>query len=60
MAAQQSTGLAHTPALSLNGSDLHNKADRRNEDESITPIKRTTDSEIGLFYDSLLFQDTEI
>lgn len=60
MAAQRSTEPAHTPALSLDGSDLHNNADRRNEDEAITPISRITGSELGLIYNSLLFQDTEI
>jgi hypothetical protein len=56
MAAQP----AHTPARSPDGSDLHNNADGRNEDEAITPIPRITGSELGLIYDSLLFQDTEI
>ena len=60
MTAQLLTEPAHTPALSLDGSDIHNNADRRNEDEAITPISRITGSELGLIYDSLLFQDTEI
>lgn len=46
MAAQRSTEPAHTPALSLDGSDLHNNADGRNEDEAITPISRITGSEL--------------
>jgi len=60
MAAQLLPELTHTPALSPDGSDLRNNADGRNEDEAITPISRITGSELGLIYDSLLFQDTEI
>lgn len=60
MAAQLLTEPTHTPALSLDGSDLHNNADGRNEDEAITPVSRITGSELGLIYDSLLFQDTKI
>lgn len=46
MATQLSTEPAHTLALSLDGSDLHNNADGRNEDEAITPISRITGSEL--------------
>lgn len=46
MATQLSTEPAHAPALSLDGSDLHNNADGRNEDEAITPISRITGSEL--------------
>jgi hypothetical protein len=60
MATQLLTEPTHTPALSPDGSDFRNNADGRNEDEAITPIPRITGSELGLIYDSLLFQDTDL
>ncbi|OCL05346.1 FabD/lysophospholipase-like protein [Glonium stellatum] len=46
MTTQSSAELVQPPALLLEASDPHNDADRRNEDEAITPVSQITGSDL--------------